>query len=270
MSLFYSSFHFCLVLVNPPSTNAFRVTVVIAFLSWLFQSISALLAFLSLLSPLQIISVYTKGWNSLKSPFSVCHLFSTWNTDRIIIVIISWNIMSGSIECHVKCYYEQVLYYWDCESYQVIQEKCTAINLVRLGDNYLKISDLLKGLKNVYICWCVCMCMCVCVCSVMSKSLQPHGLYSLPGSFAHGLFQIRILQQVAISSSRGSSQPRDQTHISCINRWILYHWATWKVQSVCSTYQIYSYYAEGRRQMLHEEDLLLRLFSLNSNTQSNI
>ena len=42
---------------------------------------------------------------------------------------------------------------------------------------------------------------------------------SPPGSAVHGIFQARILEQVAISSSRGSSQPRDQTHIcyiSCI------------------------------------------------------
>ena len=42
----------------------------------------------------------------------------------------------------------------------------------------------------------------------------------------HGIFQARILEWVAISYSRGSSQPRDWTHISwvsCIGRWILYH-----------------------------------------------
>ena len=33
----------------------------------------------------------------------------------------------------------------------------------------------------------------------------------------------RILQWVAISSSRGSSRPRDRTCISCIGRRILYH-----------------------------------------------
>ena len=33
-----------------------------------------------------------------------------------------------------------------------------------------------------------------------------------------------LLEWVAISSSRGSSQPRDQTYVSCIGRWILYHW----------------------------------------------
>ena len=33
-----------------------------------------------------------------------------------------------------------------------------------------------------------------------------------PGSSAHGILQARILEGVAILSSRGSSQPRDQTH----------------------------------------------------------
>ena len=40
--------------------------------------------------------------------------------------------------------------------------------------------------------------------------------------------QARILEWVAISSSRGSSLPKDQTCISCIScigSWILYHWA---------------------------------------------
>ena len=41
--------------------------------------------------------------------------------------------------------------------------------------------------------------------------------YSPPGSSVHGIFQARILEWVAISYSRGSSQSRDQTHISCIS-----------------------------------------------------
>ena len=36
-----------------------------------------------------------------------------------------------------------------------------------------------------------------------------------PGS-VHGILQARILEQVAMPSSRGSSPPRDQTCISCI------------------------------------------------------
>ena len=46
---------------------------------------------------------------------------------------------------------------------------------------------------------------------------------SLPGSSVHGIFQAIVLEWVAISFSRGSAQPRDQTcisPISCIGRWI--------------------------------------------------
>ena len=39
---------------------------------------------------------------------------------------------------------------------------------------------------------------------------------SPPGSSVHGVFQARILEWVAIFSSRGSSQARDQTHVSWI------------------------------------------------------
>ena len=37
---------------------------------------------------------------------------------------------------------------------------------------------------------------------------------SLPGSSIHRIFQVRILEWVATFSSRGSFQPRDQSHIS--------------------------------------------------------
>ena len=49
-----------------------------------------------------------------------------------------------------------------------------------------------------------------------------------PGSSVHGISQARILEWVAISFFRGSSQIRDQTWDSCIGRWILYHWANWE------------------------------------------
>ena len=40
---------------------------------------------------------------------------------------------------------------------------------------------------------------------------------SPPGSPVHGISQARILEWVAISSSRGSSWPRDRTNISCVS-----------------------------------------------------
>ena len=47
------------------------------------------------------------------------------------------------------------------------------------------------------------------------------------GSSIHGILEARILEWVAVPSSRGSSQPRDQTlvsYVSCIDRQVLYHW----------------------------------------------
>ena len=49
---------------------------------------------------------------------------------------------------------------------------------------------------------------------------------SPPGSSVHGILQARILEKVAMPSSRGSSQPKDRTcisYISCIGGWVLYH-----------------------------------------------
>ena len=48
-----------------------------------------------------------------------------------------------------------------------------------------------------------------------------------PGSSVHRIFQARILEWIAISSSKGSPQPRQQTQVSyifCLGKWILYHW----------------------------------------------
>ena len=51
--------------------------------------------------------------------------------------------------------------------------------------------------------------------------------YSPPSSSIHGIFWARILEWVAISSFRGSSQPTDRNHISylsCVGRQVLYHY----------------------------------------------
>ena len=66
---------------------------------------------------------------------------------------------------------------------------------------------------------------CVPVGSVVSDSFDPMDR-TLPGSAVQGIFQSRTLEQIAISYSRGSSWPSDQTCISWIGRQILYYWAT--------------------------------------------
>ena len=68
-------------------------------------------------------------------------------------------------------------------------------------------------------------------CCLVAKScpalLWPHNC-SPPGSSVQAISQARTLEWVTISSSRGSSQPRDRPRVSCIGRWFLYYWATWK------------------------------------------
>ena len=73
--------------------------------------------------------------------------------------------------------------------------------------------------------FCMHMCLVAKSCPTLCNPMD----FNPPGSSVHGIFQARILEWVVISSSRESSQPGDQTCISCTGRQILYHWAiTWK------------------------------------------
>ena len=67
----------------------------------------------------------------------------------------------------------------------------------------------IKEIKTVYFVECVCAWLCPTLCDPVDCRL--------PGSSVYGIFQARILEWVAISSSKGSSCPRYQTHISCIS-----------------------------------------------------
>ena len=66
-------------------------------------------------------------------------------------------------------------------------------------------------------CWC---CSVAQLCPTLCDPMD----CSPPSSPVHGIFQARILEWVAISFSRESSQPRDGTSISHTDRQILYHW----------------------------------------------
>ena len=59
-----------------------------------------------------------------------------------------------------------------------------------------------------------CMHECICSCSVMSDFLRPHAPQTVARQtpLSTEILQARILEWGAISSSRGSSQPRDRTH----------------------------------------------------------
>ena len=56
---------------------------------------------------------------------------------------------------------------------------------------------------------------------------------SLPGSSVHGILQARLPEWGAISFSRGCSQPRDQTWVSCIADGGFFHiWASREALSI--------------------------------------
>ena len=93
-------------------------------------------------------------------------------------------------------------------------------------------SELKYQIAYLYLGSYVCVCVCVCMHArvhlwwfVRLYSFVHVQLFcnpmacSPPGSSVHGISQARIQEWAAISSSRGSSWPRDQTHISCIARW---------------------------------------------------
>ena len=69
--------------------------------------------------------------------------------------------------------------------------------------------------------------------SVLHACMLSHVWLSVtpsPGFSAHGIFQARILECVAISSSRGSSQPRDQTQVSSTAGGLFTIWVTREVR----------------------------------------
>ena len=69
--------------------------------------------------------------------------------------------------------------------------------------------------------------------------------YSLPGSSVQGILQAKILECVALPSSRASSWSRDQnciSYISCSDRRVLNCWATREVPSTLLPRYYWRYY----------------------------
>ena len=111
----------------------------------------------------------------------------------------------------------------------------------------------------------------VCACSVTQTCLtlcDPMDC-SLTGFSVHRSSQARILEWVAISSSRESSWPRDQTHVSyvsCIKGGFFTTWATWALQNkgkekknTISVIFFRSYFGGGVRRYLTPWDLCVNM-----------
>ena len=86
-----------------------------------------------------------------------------------------------------------------------------------------KVSDTTEWLTHTY--------KHMCACSVVSHVQLCNPWTVAHQGLLHGISQVRILERIAISFSRGTSGSKDQTCASCIGRWVLYHWATRKVPS---------------------------------------
>ena len=65
----------------------------------------------------------------------------------------------------------------------------------------------------------------MCVHALLCPNLCDPMDCSPPVSSVHGILQARMLEWVVISFSRGSSQPRDWTHVSCIAGKFFTAWA---------------------------------------------
>ena len=83
-------------------------------------------------------------------------------------------------------------------------------------------SVVLVRTSFLYDCVQVCSAAQLCPTLFNSKDCSP------PGSSVHGILQARILEWLAMPSFRGSSGPRDPTHISCIAGGFFTHWVTWE------------------------------------------
>ena len=108
------------------------------------------------------------------------------------------------------CSHPEIFYYLYCIFWGNMQEEFES----KKGDMKSRrrgypedCSIRIKGFKNFCCCCCCFAQSCWLFCDPMD--------YSPPGSSVHGISQARILEWVAISSSRVLSWPRDQTYISC-------------------------------------------------------
>ena len=98
-----------------------------------------------------------------------------------------------------------------CKSNEISVQKADMMNRTPVPENSLTDN---QNNQAYHSCLCVCM-----LWLQLCPTLKFYGSCSLTGYSVHGNLQARILKWVALPSSRGSSQPRDQTCISCLLHW---------------------------------------------------
>ena len=114
----------------------------------------------------------------------------------------------------------------------LIKHKHTCSSLSRTNQHICTLHEHGHGLNiikptTVLTLGCICD-LCCEVSPLLCPTLWHYGLYP-PGFSVHGMLQARMLEWVAVPSSRGSSQLRDRTHVpcvSCITSGFFTSWAT--------------------------------------------
>ena len=140
---------------------------------------------------------------------------------------------SSSFSCELTSSSEKWEWGWRQQSFHICRKKKRRRRneLLHMKKKWAQIWKLLsKGTvtEQGNSCCCLATKLCPTLCNPMNCSL--------PGSSVHWISQARILEWVAISFSRGSSWPREWTHISCIGRRILERWATREAKrSICGS-----------------------------------
>ena len=127
----------------------------------------------------------------------------------------------------IRVHYPCILRLLRSLRFMVLSSNCAATLLWSRNDKKKKKATCCIN-SNVY---CVDHCCCFCLVTKSCLTLCDLMDCSPSGSSVHGISQARILEWVAIPFSRGSYWLRHRTHVSCIScigRWILYHYATWE------------------------------------------
>ena len=118
---------------------------------------------------------------------------------------------------------------------------CSAFFIVQLSHPYMTTGKTIAWMRRTFVDKVMSLLFNMLSAAAAAKSLQSCTTLcdpidgSPPGSPVPGILQARILEQVTISYLRGTSRPRDQTHISgisCFVRWILYHCIAWEAPIV--------------------------------------
>ena len=156
-------------------------------------------------------------------------------------ICLCWETFSGDRVPHLFPYTNQAIKHEDVSMPPGLSHVIKSITSFLLSDIFKDKSDCLLFSFALLEILAVCFFFfftfhldCVCLVAQSCPTLCDPMDWSPPGSSVHGILQARILEWVVIPSSRGSSQPRDQTQVSHVAGRFFTDWATREAQEYWS------------------------------------